>query len=584
VAAAPASAGLLYVPTAFSVNDGDTLRRTELLVTNPSDTAVLGFFARFLPALTDGTQRAGLPEPPVYFIAPGQSARFSDLIPAGQRGLLEIEGSPELVVSARLVSDVVGFNDDPEPVDLPVLSSKNAVAANGSIWLQGLEKEGSLRRSNLGVVNLGFAAATCSLDIRQVDGLLVLQNVTFPLPPLSQVQYDDAFGLLGLNSVPEGARVRISCNQTFWAFTSTYDDRTGAAHFVGPSATVSESSLAKPVPPDPGGGGGGGGGGEEPTDPDAVVFRLNGEFLKSNSSNTNWRYTMHFGAVKNFKKIVIDFDLFVSGFDPHLSSGFHCIFWLNNGSSWNNMLGYLNSRGTKGTTVFQVNSTGGGWIERSQNKTVQPGNNYHVNYTYDTVGDTVSYEIRQGSSVRVGTEYDINVGTININSAFIEFGTQVAPEGPEATTYGWRFSNYVAHFIPSRPRPPAASEKGGLTAALLVSRSRSSLARRSGAGRPGTAQRLIARRQISAQSAPKSRPATWADCGSSEPEVMPGRVLASRTWGWPPASSRKSTREKSRSSSAPWVASASSRIASASASGISAGKTSRHIPGVYLHS
>ncbi len=106
---APAFAGMLYVPIAVNTTDGDVTSRTELWVTNPSDSDLAGFFATFIPALADGTVREG--EPPSYFVAPGESVRFGDLVPQGAVGMLEIEGSPGLVVSARLVSEVTGFAD-----------------------------------------------------------------------------------------------------------------------------------------------------------------------------------------------------------------------------------------------------------------------------------------------------------------------------------------------------------------------------------------------------------------------------------------------------------------------------------------
>ena len=137
---APLSAGLVYVPVGLNESADSTIRNTELWVTNPTDASVLGFFARFIPSFADGTAPAG--EAPARFIAPGESLRFTDLIPQGGRGMLEIEGSPELIISARLAPDAVGFANDPEPVEVPVLGSKDLIPPGGSAWLQGFERSG----------------------------------------------------------------------------------------------------------------------------------------------------------------------------------------------------------------------------------------------------------------------------------------------------------------------------------------------------------------------------------------------------------------------------------------------------------
>jgi len=439
---APAWAGMLYVPIAVNQTDGDLTRRTELWVTNPSETDVLGFFATFIPALADGTAREG--EPPVYWVSPGASVRFGDLVPQGGRGMLEIEGSPGLVVSARLVTDVSGFAEEPEAVELPVLGSGNILAAGASAWLQGFERVDDSRYSNVGLVNLGHASMTCALDLRHADGLLIVQNINLAMPPLSMVQFDDAFSLLPVSFVPEGARMRVTCDQPFWTFMSLYDDRTGGKQLIEPSLTPEDSTLQKPSgtgepPPD----------GEPPPppeDPDGVLFTLPGQFLNCGPNNTNWRFNMPFGGSKTFRKVILDFDVRTAGWDSHNANGYHCIFWLNNGSAWANMMGYLNALGTRNLTRLEVNA--GGEIRANKAPGLQTNTSYHVRYEYDTVAKSIEYKVTSGGGVRVQASYGTSLKQINTSGMFIEFGTQLAPEGPEAKTYNWKFSNFQAQFIP----------------------------------------------------------------------------------------------------------------------------------------
>ncbi|NJL28469.1 MAG: hypothetical protein HC897_11565, partial [Thermoanaerobaculia bacterium] len=90
-------------------------------------------------------------------------------------------------------------------------------------------------------------------------------------------------------------------------------------------------------------------------EPNATVFELPGNFLTCNRCG-NWQYDMPIpGGRKNFSKVVVDFDVFIAGWDNNRPNGFHCIFWLNNGPNWPDMMGYLNSRGTQNRVVFQTN-------------------------------------------------------------------------------------------------------------------------------------------------------------------------------------------------------------------------------------
>ena len=67
------------------------------------------------------------------------------------------------------------------------------------------------------------------------------------------------------------------------------------------------------------------------------------------------------------------------------------------------MFGYVNTRGTRNLTVFQVNATGGGRQEQASGGSPQPGGNYHMHYEYDLEEDTVFYRITTagGSTVVV---------------------------------------------------------------------------------------------------------------------------------------------------------------------------------------
>jgi len=190
---------------------------------------------------------------------------------------------------------------------------------------------------------------------------------------------------------------------------------------------------------------------EEPSVPGAVVFELPGNFLTCRNC-ANWQYDMPFDGPQQFSKVIVDFDVFIAGWDPAAANGFHCLFWLNNGDRWQDMMGYLNSRGTQNRMVFQSNGPLGSpiGVEVYTRPGVQPGQNYHVHYEYDTVEKGVWYEIRDASGAVVVAEFiqlPSNVGKLSTSYTFIQFGSQPSA-GPEALTEGWRWSNFKAQFLP----------------------------------------------------------------------------------------------------------------------------------------
>ena len=79
LAAAPALAGPVYLPAAINETDGAYVRATELWVTNP-DTQIQGFVVRYLSDVSDGTVRSDGDETGPYYVAPGESKRFTTLV------------------------------------------------------------------------------------------------------------------------------------------------------------------------------------------------------------------------------------------------------------------------------------------------------------------------------------------------------------------------------------------------------------------------------------------------------------------------------------------------------------------------
>ncbi|MEO8276105.1 MAG: hypothetical protein ABI639_07780 [Thermoanaerobaculia bacterium] len=431
--AAPLVAGPIYLPLALHETDGAYVRNSDLWVTNP-DAVTQGFVVRYIAALANGTTRTAGDETGPYYVGAGESKRFSSLVPDGFTGMLEIDGAAILEFNGALTVRN-GQGTIVSEAEIPVLTQVDLAAANTKLNLLAWRRSGTTTTTNLGIVNAGAAAAHCTIDVRLRDGLLVVQGVGFDLQPLTLVHFGDALGALGLTTVIEGARAAVTCNQPFWAFSTTYSDQTGNAELYEPTSSIGRSTLIKPVGSSTPGG---------PTEPGARVYELPGVFLNCNPCDHH-KYNMNPGGT--YTKIVLDFDFHVGRWDPHNSSGFHNIVWMQNGQSWGNLLAYINSRGSRGNMVFQVNAGVG--QEHTQNPGVQLGNDYHIHYEYDLNSHFVSYELRQNGVRRTGAQYPISrsIHEIRPGGFFAGFGGQSAA-GPEAATPGWTFSNLKVQFVP----------------------------------------------------------------------------------------------------------------------------------------
>lgn len=198
-----------------------------------------------------------------------------------------------------------------------------------------------------------------------------------------------------------------------------------------------------------------------------VVFQLPGEYLVSGYSNNNWRYTMRFDGEQTFRKIVIDFDFVMGrrgpGTDENYDWGnlYYSIFWLNNGSSWDNMIAYPNLRSSD--HLWNETNAGGYWnpdygeygLQEQVPCHLSEGGQYHIYFIYDTVDRYLEMKISQGSSVVCNLGSENGIDQIDTTWMFIEFGTSYAAEGPEGWTLGWRYSNFKIQFLGSEPIPPA---------------------------------------------------------------------------------------------------------------------------------
>jgi hypothetical protein len=251
-AASPAWAqnGNVYVPLASNVLIAGANYSTKVWVSNP-DSATHHITTTFIQEGVDGTTGAA-PASPNLFMVATSSLVLPNIAPAGQTGLLSINGAQALVVGARI--EVT--NGDGTLLGItavPVITQNDVAPAGSYVEVQGLQRGIGNLISDYAMVNLGSAAAQCTVGAITATGTVLAAPTTVSMPALSRRDFSDVLAILGQASVSD-VRVAATCDQPFYAFATVYAPGTGAISFVAPSQTLA-GSVGPPLPTTSGGGG-----------------------------------------------------------------------------------------------------------------------------------------------------------------------------------------------------------------------------------------------------------------------------------------------------------------------------------------
>jgi hypothetical protein len=433
--AAPASAGAVYVPIVNPAGTAGDLHSTEIWVTNTATTQ-RGFATVFLPAGTDGTLKTGsAPEVPV----PGKRT-FLLANPSNTLGLLEVGSSQELGVVARLI------NTSPTGLQtlsaVPVISSANRIEAKGIAHLIGLERDAARGDvTNLGIVNLGHAAANCEIKFYRVDGTQIGGTANLSFLPLSLRHFDDALGTLGEQKIAD-ARMQVSCTQPFYAYAALVTQPAAQITFIVPSALTIATTT---------GGGGGGGGGTG----NSVVFQKSGLLHTASVGNPKGYVDIPVTSAMAVKRMVIDMEFVPGPWNHEKIPGNHAIIWLYRGKFRGNTVANVNAFGPNKFTVKMnqnVDLGAGQVTSQEMQLQLQQGQRYHLHYVYNATTNLVSTEISSGgkllkSMTMPGTALS-GILTVDPPKLNVEFGHFPGQEGPEIPSYGWSYYDLKVEMIP----------------------------------------------------------------------------------------------------------------------------------------
>ena len=410
--AVAAHAGTVYVPVPGPSTLGGASYEVQVSVTNTAPDA-RDVKQALLALDTDGTQRATPPS--TVQVLGGRSAVVKP--GASFRGLLELNGGPELRYTARLS----GTGPGRLGVYLPVITSDTLIKAGETVALQGLIS-GAGRATDLTLVNVAQTASQCSVSLTRADGAVIGSAATFNLQPLSQKTIGNVF----TNGDFAEVRATVNCTREFFAFALLTDAATGEVTSVGPGGS-GESLLRLP--------------GEGPAcPPTAACFDVKGVVHQPTTALAVKR-VIFTPVPGTYKKIHMTMDVFVSGWWPTNPTGLHMLFWLVKDKNIN-MFGYGTFRGPDSNQAILrhgIGLTHPQKIKVVQPFTAVPGKTYHLDYVYDTATNFVELAISDNGVVVQRLTSSPNVGSFAFKAGeniVIDIGFP-GTNPDEAPTFGW---------------------------------------------------------------------------------------------------------------------------------------------------
>lgn len=429
----PLLAGDAYIPLAANTTLGASTYRTLLIATN-TGTASSDFTVTFFHGGT------GQPQPSSYSLPPGATLRLYNVVPAGARGMFEIDGAPQIVVSAR-VEALAGGGNVLASSQVPVISAANAAAPGETVRLLGLEHSAAGAKSDFGLLNLSGQPAQCTLDAFRANGGRIGETVRLALLPRSNRDFSSALAVLGQASIKD-VRFDVSCNQIFSTYALVYRPGGPETVVLGPAA-----SLERDLVPVDGGGGGNGG----------VTFSLPGQFAVG---NTFASYDLPLQDGVQYGHARIEFDLFVGPWrqthplNPNFknvasfrrsakSRSERLLFWgliLKGSGDFRTILDMGMAPGAE--DGLTIKSGKGPWKQR---------NTYHVVMDFDAEARRVLFEVYQGGQ-RVqqlsGPVVFTDIFNLPDKKVRVDFSSDGVGDGAYFPTLGWRYSNLVVKLTP----------------------------------------------------------------------------------------------------------------------------------------
>lgn len=440
-AALPALAGTVYLPHAEHRQVDGKVHQVLLWATNPT-AEPRDFTLRFIPTNTDGGQNATAPKH--YRVPAGATIPVGTAPPDGV-GMAVISGYEHLAFTGELNVLTAG-NRLITSTEVPLVDANDVYPARTWAHLMALERDHTVRTTDLGLVNLSGQAGTCTVAAIRADGSWVKPPNDLPVPASGHRYFADAFGALGEPQL-DGARFQVSCSVPFWAYAAGRGDVPEFIKLIVPAATAQFSidALAEqpsnPPPSDP-----------PPTNPppadpppsnpgqSAELVRRDGAFLAASQGNSHLEINLPVARGQRYRSITVDFDLAVSGYPTQLFVGTVGLMRPVRGGTY-----FAHTVRTGRSKSILDMGVGDRLVHRGGDGVWQPHTNYHVRVHYNAAGRQIVWELFRG-----GNRIERIVGGIgnanlvhNGEGMKVFFGLDKPYDNAFFPPWGWRFSNLV---------------------------------------------------------------------------------------------------------------------------------------------
>jgi hypothetical protein len=408
----PLSAGTLYLP---SPDYGPGAQaQTKIQIRNKAS-QLRPLKTTFVPSGQDGSAVASRET----LFGAGKEFIFlaQNLMPSP--GLLKLESPDDLsVVEAAVFLEPSGQGTNWK---LPLLTPADLFVPGETAYLQGLER-GTKTASRLEILNLGDAAASCSLRTLAAGGTLLAQWTEAGLPPLSHRAVRNVLERAGSPAVVAGARAEVACDQPFYAYGT-----------VQPASAL-DLRLLYPLDAPP----------AAPSAP--VQVTRAGTFFVGASGRPSYDLTVPLPKNVAYRRATIEFDLTVGPFAPVFSS---LVGMYHAGGPRFGKTLYFGTffRGDRRRVLIDQGSP---VLEPAvkRNSTLQQGGAYKIRIVYDAQAARVSFQaLRAGQVI-----FEAQGGAFNLDLADrgqpiqLRFGLPGVADSAYYPPYNWKFANLKVEF------------------------------------------------------------------------------------------------------------------------------------------
>ena len=213
---APVSAGELIIPLSSGTAPDGSTYGTRVWVTNTGGVARRLSYTFIAPG-ANGTQATTRQS---SAIAPGATILATNLVPAGQNGMLLLKGAPQLQITPRV--EAHGPNGALRAAAAgPLVGDLQLAPGGGSLHLHGLSQKNGGLTTDLYLINASRKQTQCTVNAFRDNGSQIVSNVRYTLPALSVKVVEKALVSFGANDVDE-ARVAVTCQEAFYAWSRVY--------------------------------------------------------------------------------------------------------------------------------------------------------------------------------------------------------------------------------------------------------------------------------------------------------------------------------------------------------------------------